>query len=185
MGCTIFILLCSNFFISDARNIQIENSDKPRNAHFRRSRRYHHKGLLDSTNTNLLLEAPSVAILTFSNGQAYCDENALMNALNQNRPENVAKVVLMIYETSNEPSAKWLNWTKQYKSSSFEIEYRWFDRAISPSLGALRNLAKSAVNASFFVNMDNDDVEPLPYFPHSDHPLLPRKNEILTFCACI
>ena len=48
-----------------------------------------------------------VSILTFSNGQPYCNENALLNGMYQRRPDGVSTIELVMFETSDEPSTQW------------------------------------------------------------------------------
>eukprot|EP00035_Acanthoeca_spectabilis_P030264 m.8640 g.8640 ORF g.8640 m.8640 type:complete len:607 (-) comp4084_c0_seq1:145-1965(-) len=112
--------------------------------------------------------ADTVSVLSFSNGQRYCNENTLLNALYQARPDGIALIELVVFETSLSPSDTWKTWTAEYNSSGFTIVYRWFNASArvgsldNPQLGTLRNLAALAASGETMINMDNDDV----YHPH-------------------
>jgi hypothetical protein len=110
-------------------------------------------------------DASVVSILTFSNGQDHCNENALLNAMYQRRPEGISRIELVMTETSSAPSTQWLEWERVYVNSTFRVVYRWYNGSINsntprnPVLGTLRNLAaRQVASGSVMINMDNDDV---------------------------
>eukprot|EP00038_Savillea_parva_P011513 m.198017 g.198017 ORF g.198017 m.198017 type:complete len:721 (+) comp20318_c0_seq1:376-2538(+) len=109
----------------------------------------------------------TVSILSFSNGQSYCDENTLLNALYQHHPSGIARIELLMYETSPAPSAFWTAMAATYNSTlpttPFVVMYRWFNASsrvadVNPPLGTLRNLATLAATGHIMTLMDNDDV---------------------------
>ena len=109
-------------------------------------------------------ENNTISILTFSLGQPYCDENALLNAYYQIRPPGIEMIELLFYETSLEPSIVWQEWVEKYQTSHFSIRYKWYNASIpwgtelNPYIGRKRNDATKAARGFLVVNMDNDDV---------------------------
>jgi hypothetical protein len=74
--------------------------------------------------------ADVVSILTFSNGQPYCNENALLNGMYQRRPDGVSTIELVMFETSDEPSMQWQKWERLYAGPPFKVVYRWYNGSL-------------------------------------------------------
>jgi hypothetical protein len=66
----------------------------------------------------------------FSNGQLYCNENALLNGMYQRRPDGVSTIELVMFETSDEPSTQWQEWERLYAGPPFKVVYRWYNGSL-------------------------------------------------------
>jgi hypothetical protein len=99
-------------------------------------------------------DASVVSILTFSNGQDHCNENALLNAMYQRRPDGISRIELVMTETSSAPSTQWREWERVYVNSTFRVVYRWYNGSINsntpgnPVLGTLQLGSKAVAQVS-------------------------------------
>lgn len=126
-----------------------------------------------------------ITIMTFSNGQRWCNRNSILNACYQDYP--LQNIELFVVESSITPSLEFTS-LLEFKTTKEDPDYRfgkiepngvngesrnicgglhlryfWFNSEDefgtkkNPKLGALRNMMTERSTGEIIINMDNDD----------------------------